>query len=97
MAPSFHTHWHRFSVCRISNRFEVVTEKVNNIPKTTQELVELIDFVRQSQTEIFPELIVQVEAAGKRLLFLLDYTILSSECAVFQRTGRLLISLDVAL
>jgi hypothetical protein len=56
-----------------------VTEKVNNIPKTTQELVELIEFVRHSQTEIFPELIEEVEAAGKRLLFLLDYTILSSK------------------
>ena len=56
-----------------------MTEKVNNIPKTTQELVELIDFVRHSQTEIFPELIEEVEAAGKRLLFLLDYTILSSK------------------
>ena len=56
-----------------------MTEKVNNIPKTTQELVELIDFVRHSQSEIFPELIEEVEAAGKRLLFLLDYTILSSK------------------
>ena len=59
-------------------RFETVTEKVSYVPKTTAELVESVEFVRFSQAQSLPEMKVEVNAAGARLITLLNYTVLNS-------------------
>ena len=61
---------------RICIEFEEVTRKVSQLPSNTAQLVELIGFVQDSQTTRLPQLSADVNAAGRRLLMLLDYTIL---------------------
>lgn len=57
----------------------MVTEKVSHVPETTAELVESVEFVRKSQTQSLPEMKLEVNAAGARLLTLLNYTVLNSK------------------
>ncbi|EFX65497.1 hypothetical protein DAPPUDRAFT_333133 [Daphnia pulex] len=69
----------RHIVRQISTRFETVTEKVSHVPDNTAELVESVDFVNKSQNEILPEMLQEVNAAGARLLTLLNYTMLQKD------------------
>ena len=69
----------RHIVRQICTRFETVTEKVSYVPENTAELVESVDFVNKSQNESLPEMLQEVNAAGGRLLTLLNYTMLQSK------------------
>jgi len=69
----------RHIVRQICTRFETVTEKVSHVPENTAELVESVDFVNKSQNESLPEMLQEVNAAGARLLTLLNYTMLQSK------------------
>lgn len=66
-------------LCSVCTRFENVTERVSRLPDTTAELVESIEYVRLSQTESLLQMRHEVNLARKRLLMLLDYTILPSK------------------
>ncbi len=72
----------RHIVRQICTRFEAVTEKVSHVPENTAELVESVDFVNKSQNESLPEMLQEVNAAGARLLTLLNYTMLQSKSLI---------------
>ncbi|XP_022244308.1 dynein heavy chain 7, axonemal-like [Limulus polyphemus] len=71
---------HREENLRIQAEYEKIEERVKRKPQTTQEMLELNEYVDKMKETVVPELQEKVEASGKRLLYLLDiYMFLSSD------------------
>ena len=58
---------------RLCHRYDEVSTKVYGSPANTQELVELVEYVKEVSTVTFYQMNDEVKAAAKRLLTLLDY------------------------
>ena len=62
--------WHTRRLC---HRYDEVSTKVYGTPADTQELVDLVEYVKEVSTVTFYQMNDEVKAAAKRLLTLLDY------------------------
>ena len=58
---------------RLCHRYDEVSTKVYESPADTQQLVELVEYVKEVSTVTFYQMNDEVKAAAKRLLTLLDY------------------------
>ena len=65
-----------YILLRVSGRYDAIATRVSDIPETTEELVELVDFLKKSSEETVLELKVEIGNASDRLDFLLDYATL---------------------
>ncbi|XP_065898705.1 dynein axonemal heavy chain 3-like isoform X2 [Dysidea avara] len=63
----------------LCHRYDEVSTKVYGSPANTQELVELVEYVKEVSTVTFYQMNDEVKAAAKRLLTLLDYANFSDE------------------
>ncbi|RUS89800.1 hypothetical protein EGW08_002412, partial [Elysia chlorotica] len=57
----------------LTKKYEEIQERVQIVPESTQELVELQDFLKTSNDVTVYKLMDEVQEAGNRLKFLLDY------------------------
>ena len=58
---------------RLCHRYDEVSTKVYESPADTQQLVELVEYVKEVSTVTFYQMNDEVKAAATRLLTLLDY------------------------
>ena len=58
---------------RLCHRYDEVSTKVYETPADTQQLVELVEYVKEVSMVTFYQMNDEVKAAAKRLLTLLDY------------------------
>jgi len=58
---------------RLCHRYDEISTKVYGSPANTQELVELVEYVKEVSTVTFYQMNDEVKAAARRLLTLLDY------------------------
>ena len=58
---------------RLCHRYDEVSTKVYESPADTQQLVELVEYVKEVSTMTFYQMNDEVKAAAKRLLTLLDH------------------------
>lgn len=63
--------------CRLCHQYEEISKKISEDPKTTEEIVDLINFLRKSQDVTSFKLKGYVDDAARRLQFLLDYATFS--------------------
>ncbi len=61
---------------RICQKYEEISETIRGIPETTEELVSLIQFIKETKDMTVHKLIDEIDEASYRLSFLLDYAIL---------------------
>jgi len=65
-----------FSICRL---YDNVSDRCQEMPDTTKEIVELIQYLQDASTVQVVELQQQVNEAAERLQFLLNYANLARE------------------
>lgn len=65
-------------VLRISQQYEEISGIVRGTPKTTEELVFLVGYIKKTSDVTVHKLIDEVHAAVYRLSFLMNYATLSS-------------------
>lgn len=63
---------------RICQKYEAITELVRGTPGTTEELVTLTQYIKNTSEVTVPKLIDELDDAMYRLSFLLDYAALPS-------------------
>ncbi|XP_039273758.2 dynein axonemal heavy chain 3-like isoform X3 [Styela clava] len=63
----------------VYQRYDAIATKVSDIPETTEELVELAQFLKESSEVTVPDLKAEIGLAADRLEFLLDYATLPYE------------------
>ncbi|XP_063446016.1 dynein axonemal heavy chain 3-like isoform X5 [Mytilus trossulus] len=63
----------------LCEKYDKMADKVNETPKTTQELVEIQEYLKTSQEVTVYKLKDDIEDAKDRLMFLLDYAIYPTE------------------
>ncbi|XP_070580768.1 dynein axonemal heavy chain 3-like [Ptychodera flava] len=63
-------------ICR---RYDEISDRVSESPETTEELVNLIDYLKQAQDVLVYKLKDEIDEAASRLDFLLDYANLPFE------------------
>lgn len=62
-----------FFPCSICNQYNIIADKVSEIPANTEELVFLIEFLKKSSNVTVFKLRRQLRDAIERLEFLMDY------------------------
>ncbi|XP_078413797.1 dynein axonemal heavy chain 3 [Cetorhinus maximus] len=85
------------SICR---RYEEISDRISEIPETTEELVELDTFVKKSSEVTITKLKEEIFEAADRLDFLLDYATLSDDdlrlnSQVFNWPEQIVLMLDL--
>jgi len=60
----------------ICHRYDVIADKVSEMPESTVELVALVEFLKTSSDVTVHELKEDIAVAAERLQFLLDYATL---------------------
>ena len=60
-----------------------MSDKVQEMPDNTTELVALVQFLEKASTVTVMQLQTEVDEAGERLLFLLDYATLPCTYIMF--------------
>ncbi|XP_068431186.1 dynein axonemal heavy chain 3 isoform X2 [Clinocottus analis] len=83
----------------ICQKYEEITEIIRSTPETTQELVSLNQYIKETSDVTIPKLIDEIDEATCRLSFLLDYATLPFDdlrlhSRVFHWPDRILIELD---
>uniref|UniRef100_A0A8C4DY39 Dynein axonemal heavy chain 3 n=1 Tax=Dicentrarchus labrax TaxID=13489 RepID=A0A8C4DY39_DICLA len=83
----------------ISNSYEEITKTVRGTPETTEELVSLKQYIKNTSDVTIHKLIDEIDEATYRLSFLLDYATLPYEdlrlnSRVFQWPNQILIELE---
>ncbi|XP_053190892.1 dynein axonemal heavy chain 3 [Scomber japonicus] len=84
---------------RICQKYEEITNTIRGTPETTEELVALNKYIKQTSEVTIHKLLDEIEEATYRLSFLLDYATLPSDdlrlnSRVFQWPNDILIELD---
>ncbi|XP_076341451.1 dynein axonemal heavy chain 12-like [Tachypleus tridentatus] len=69
---------HREENLGIQAEYKKIEERVTRKPQSTEEMLELNDYVDEIKDTVVPKLQEKVEASGKRLLYLLDIYMFSS-------------------
>ena len=64
---------------RICHRYDAIADRVSEMPESTDELVEVVAFLKKSQQETVHELKADTNVAAERLEFLLDFATLPCE------------------
>jgi hypothetical protein len=67
---------------RICKQYDEIAEKVSKQPTSTAELVETIEFLTECLENTVFKLAYKIEEARQRLMFLLDYSFMSSMFAL---------------
>lgn len=67
--------WNR-TIC---NQFDEMATRLGEIPDETRELVDLQRYLKASMNETMPGLMIKIDTATQRVLFLLDCTLLPTE------------------
>ncbi|KAG7500858.1 dynein heavy chain 3, axonemal [Solea senegalensis] len=83
----------------ICQKYEDITATLRGTPETTEEVVSLYQYIRETTEETLQNLKDEIDEAKHRLLFLLDYATLSSDdiklnARVFQWPKQILTELD---
>ncbi|XP_008290011.1 dynein heavy chain 3, axonemal [Stegastes partitus] len=83
----------------ICQKYEEITRTVRGTPKTTEELVSLSQYIKESSDVTVHKLIDEIEEASYRLSFLMDYAFLPSDdlrlnSRVFQWPSQILTELE---
>jgi len=63
---------------RVNNKFEVMSAKLSETPDTTEELVELSNYVTLSRDSTLSKMKAQLRTVGEYIMFLFDYTLFNS-------------------
>lgn len=63
-------------LCSICRQYDEISDKVQEMPDNTKDLVELTQYIEKASSVLVMGLQTQVDEAGERLLFLLDYATL---------------------
>eukprot|EP00064_Thunnus_orientalis_P010890 superscaffoldBa00001518_g10919 len=84
---------------RICQKYEEITNTIRGTPETTEELVALNQYIKQTSEVTIHKLLDEIDEATYRLSFLLDYATLPSDdlrlnSRVFQWPNDILIELD---
>ena len=65
--------------CRICKKFDEISERCQETPEKTADLVALEEYVKNASSVKIIQLQQEVDEAAERLLFLLDYATLPCE------------------
>lgn len=72
---------HLFFFSRLCKKYEDITNTVRGTPETTEELVSLKQYLKNTRDVTIHKLIDEVDEATYRLSFLLDYATLTCMCS----------------
>ena len=69
--------------CRLCRSYDEISDKVQEMPDNTSDLVALTQFLENASSVTVVNLQTAVDEAGERLLFLLEYATLPCMLAFF--------------
>ncbi|XP_060786498.1 dynein axonemal heavy chain 7-like [Neoarius graeffei] len=71
---------------KLSDEFEIISEKAQTTPSNTQELMDLKDYIRKVETEEMSKLELQLKESMKRLCFLASYRFSTTDIELNMKT-----------
>ena len=71
-------------MCRLCKQYDEISDKVQEMPNNTADLVALTQYLEHASTALVMKLQTSVDEAAERLVFLLDYATLSRKLLCIQ-------------
>ena len=71
-------------MCRLCKQYDEISDKVQEMPNNTADLVALTQYLEHASTALVMKLQTSVGEAAERLVFLLDYATLSRRLSNYE-------------